>query len=157
MKYALLGIPAAPASPYSDCVITANFPNPETLPVLGEASIDEEHRTVARHLARLQSAIAESDAVSEQRLILHEVVSYLRVNCRHEEEWMTRDVYPNIQAHLASHKSLFARLEWMDEILINAGASASLEALAEITMDLYNHITWDDRQIVAWHRAHTTD
>lgn len=135
-------------------MITAHFPNPETLPSLGEATIDEEHRTVARHLAKLQEAIADRAALSEQRLILHEVVSYLRVNCGHEEDWMRRDAYPSLHVHLASHKSLFARLEWMDETLINVGTGASLEALAEITMDLYNHITWDDRQIVEWHRAH---
>ena len=131
------------------------FPNPETLPSLGNQLLDEEHRAVALHLARLQTAIANRFPVSEQRLILHEVVSYLRVNCAHEEDWMRRDGYPDLTWHLASHKSLYARLDWMDEILITSGGAAALEALAEITMDLYNHVSWDDRRILEWHRTHT--
>lgn len=131
------------------------FPNPDTLPALGDELLDEEHRTVALHLARLQAAIAEGAPASEQRLVLHEAVSYLRVNCGHEEDWMRRDGYPDLQWHLSSHKSLFARLEWMDEILITSGGTGALDALAELTMDIYSHVTWDDRRIVAWHRSHS--
>jgi hemerythrin-like metal-binding protein len=133
---------------WKDCV------DLKQLPALGDKALDDEHRAVAAFLTALHDAILTRKSLSDQRMILYETLSYLRVNCTHEEELMQHDKYPNATVHREAHERLHKALRWLDEILITAPASAQA-ALQDFTVDLLEHINHDDRLIVVWHRQCT--
>jgi hemerythrin len=83
--------------------------NPENAPELGETALDEEHRLIEKFLDRLHAAILMRQSTSDQRLLLHEALSFLRINSSHEEELMMRDLFPHIEEHKVAHQRLFQR------------------------------------------------
>lgn len=121
------------------------------VPELGEQALDDEHRTIARFLSDLQAAITTGKPISEQRLLLHEALSFLRVNCMHEEELMRREKYPNLAIHSRAHERLYTRILWLDDALTRFTPAGAQEALSAISADLFHHIENDDRGVVNWH------
>ena len=127
-----------------------------SVPLLEYQALDDQHRALSSFLASLHQAVVNGSSLSEQRLLLHEFLSQLRVHCAKEEQLMRSDEYPDRHAHAMAHQALFQRLKWFDDILIRSAHSAALEALRELTTDLLSHVNWEDRRIVEWHRTHSS-
>jgi hemerythrin-like metal-binding protein len=139
-------------APYPATAMWLSIFNPENAPELGEAALDEEHRLIEKYLDRLHAAILMRQSTSDQRLLLHEALSFLRINCSHEEELMMRDLFPHVEEHKGAHQRLFHRGESLDYVLATATCSRSLEVLDDVSNELLQHINQDDRDVVMWHR-----
>ena len=126
-------------APYPATAMWLSIFNPENAPELGEAALDEEHRLIENFLDRLRAVILMRQSTSDQRLLVHEALSFLRRNCSHEEELMMRDLFPHVEEHKVAHQRLFERWGALDQALVTATYSRSLEVLNDVSDELLQH------------------
>jgi hemerythrin len=132
--------------------VWAAFVSGEDFPNLGHEALDEEHRNIVRLLNDLHDAILQNQPIANQRFLLHQLESYLRVKCRSEEEMMQNDSYPHLENHRKAHEGLYRNLYEFQKVLSNSKVDDSLNGVRRIRDLLLQHVLHEDSRIASWHR-----
>ncbi len=130
----------------------AAFVSCDDFPNLGHEALDDEHKSIVRLMNELHDAILRKATVAEQRRLLHELESYVRVNCRSEEEMMLTDLYPARDQHRKAHDGLYRALYDYQKVLQLGQEAASLQGLRAMRDHFIRHISQDDTRVASWHR-----
>lgn len=73
--------------------------------------IDEQHKKLLEHVSQLHAAVEARIDKDELRLMLVDLVKYVRVHFTTEEKYMKKNGFDHIKKHQKEHKMLLKHLE----------------------------------------------
>ena len=105
---------------------------------VGVALIDEQHKTLLKHLAEFSEAVESHHGPSEIAVTLDFLVGYMDFHFKTEEKHMKAHSYPGLEPHLKEHAKFTATLSGLAEDFQEEGATASLaEAINTMLINLF--------------------
>lgn len=113
---------------------------------LGVAEMDAEHVRMIEMMAKLESVDGRPDALRTVGKVINELVDYVEIHFKHEEDLMEKAGYPHLERHRAQHK-VFAQK------VLDMRSRASLDARTVhqfLQQWLGEHILKADRDYVPY-------
>ena len=105
---------------------------------VGVQPIDEQHKTLLKHLAEFSESIEAHRGTSEIAGTLDFLVDYMDLHFKTEEKHMGGDEYSGRDAHLREHAKFTKTLAGLAEDFQEEGATASLaEAINTLLINLF--------------------
>jgi hemerythrin len=108
----------------------------------GIKEIDDQHRVLFDVIARLELAVSQEDKWSAVHYALVELSSYVNIHFAVEESLMRLHDYPDLEAHIASHRAFSAELAEIKKHSIREDVSESMTTLVKTW--LVHHIGKED-------------
>ncbi len=111
-------------------------------PQTGIKEIDDQHQVLFDVLARLEQAVGTEDKWSAVHFALVELTNFVAIHFTVEEALMRLHDYPDINAHIASHRAFSAALADIKKHSIRQDVS---EAMTNLVRNwLIQHIGKED-------------
>ena len=118
---------------------------------IGDFAIDSEHQklfSIAKKAIGLQSSNNPKKDMESLKEIIKELFSYVAVHFNHEEKFMEKINYPDLDKHKLLHKDLTTTLkELIDSINTMEIPEIKLKLNEYISSNLINHIISQDKKI----------
>ena len=108
----------------------------------GIKEIDDQHKVLFDVIARLELAVSVEEKWSAVHYALVELSSYVTIHFAVEEALMRLHDYPNLDAHIASHRAFSAALADIKKHSIREDVSEAMTALVKSW--LVQHIGKED-------------
>jgi len=106
----------------------------------GLGMFDEEHKVLVGMINRLYGALRDGKEDQVLRSLLEELIGYTRDHFAHEEEWMERKQYPDIEQHRFEHNSFRSTIKDLHR-MVNQGVEGLGRPLLQMLRDwLVHHI-----------------
>ncbi len=112
----------------------------------GIKEIDEQHQVLFDVVARLEQAVSREDKWSAVHFALVELNAFVKIHFAVEEALMRLHDYPDLDAHIASHRAFSAALADISRHSIREDVSEAMTALVKSW--LVQHIGKEDRAYV---------
>lgn len=112
----------------------------------GIHEIDEQHKTLFDVVERLDRAVSSEDKWSAVHYALVELENYVRIHFAVEEALMRLHGYPDLDAHIATHRAFAAALADIKRHSIRNDVSDDMTSL--LRSWLVNHIGKADKAYV---------
>ncbi len=114
----------------------------------GIATIDRQHKTLVGMTTILEEATkAYEEMTHETGEILKDLVDYVKVHFRDEEEVMKKISFPEYSRHVELHKELVNEVRDILLVLKNGGRINNAELLVFLQKWLLEHIITEDKKI----------
>ncbi len=114
----------------------------------GIATIDRQHKTLVGMTTILEEATkAYEEMTQETGEILKDLVDYVKVHFRDEEEVMKKISFPEYSRHVELHKELVNEVRDILLVLKNGGRINNAELLVFLQKWLLEHIIIEDKKI----------
>lgn len=110
--------------------------------VIGNAEIDDQHRTLMQLAEQFNTAIKAHRPAPEIARRFDELVEYTRFHFATEESWMERHDYPGLADHRRQHAGLIEEVGHIRERLAQGGELVVLQTIKDW---LVGHIASSDR------------
>lgn len=117
----------------------------------GIDEIDKQHRVIFDVLARLEMAISSDDKWSAVHFAVVELTNFANIHFAVEEALMRLHGYPDLDAHIAAHKTFSADLAAIEHQSVREDVSAEMITLVRDW--LVNHIGITDKAYVPYLRS----
>jgi hemerythrin len=108
----------------------------------GIKEIDDQHKVLFEVIARLELAVSEEDKWSAVHFSLVELTSYVTIHFAVEEALMRLHDYPDLDAHIGSHRAFSAALADIKKHSIREDVSEAMTTLVKTW--LVQHIGKED-------------
>ena len=112
----------------------------------GIQEIDEQHQTLFNILDTLQGVVKDGDNWSVVYFALTELANYTRTHFVVEEALMRLHGYPDLERHIAEHRSFAARLAQLEAQAVHA--DISMPIIEFLQHWLVSHIGGSDQSYV---------
>lgn len=119
---------------------------------VGVDLIDEQHKTLLKHLADFSESVAAHQGPAEIARILDFLVDYMDFHFKTEEKHMRANGYPGLDGHLKEHGRFTKTLSDLGDDFQEEGATESLaEAINTLLINLFlKHIEAVDQKMGAF-------
>ncbi len=119
---------------------------------VGIATIDEQHKTLLKHLGELSEAVSLNRGTTEIVGALGFLIDYTRLHFATEEKHMTENNYSGYEQHKVLHEGFKSTLKNLGEDFEEEGATPSLaEAINTLFINLFiKHIQIVDQEMGAF-------
>lgn len=108
----------------------------------GIKEIDEQHQVLFDVVARLEQAVSQEDRWSAVHFALVELNSFVKIHFAVEEALLRLHDYPELNAHIASHRAFSAALADISKHSIREDVSEAMTTLVKSW--LVQHIGKED-------------
>lgn len=113
---------------------------------VGIDSLDQDHKKLIALLNQFITAYDYAMSESYEREALDDLIAYTKYHFEREEKLMEENEYPDIVAHKAQHKKMFAQVETFVELYNEKGHDALDEISDFLSNWLINHINGTDKE-----------
>ena len=118
---------------------------------VNEKFIDEEHKELFDIASLAFKEVKKEEKSQKIKEVLKDLYEYMKKHFNHEEKFMEKIKYPNIDGHKEIHKSIIKRLNEFTLNSINMDLDILEKELAKIIdISLVQHIIQEDRKITSW-------
>lgn len=114
---------------------------------VGDATIDEQHKTLLEQLARLEDQVMEHAPAEVIEGSLGFLGHYIGWHLDHEERYMREHGYPELEAHLKLHDAFRRQYARLRETFLKGGATPGLGLTVRIFLKDWwvGHILIEDK------------
>ncbi|WP_419763656.1 MAG: hemerythrin domain-containing protein [Arcobacter sp.] len=120
---------------------------------LNEAQIDEEHK-ILFDIALKALDYNNTNISSHLKITIKELYEYMKTHFEHEEEFMEKIKYPNLEEHKQCHQNIFKELHLFLKELPNLEVVDFEKKLIQfIDISLICHILYEDKKIINFKKS----
>ena len=117
---------------------------------VGIAEIDQQHKRLIQMLNDLADAATKGKAREVAEKTLDEMVAYAGEHFRKEEQLMEQYGYPNLEGHIAAHRSFAKNVTEMREAQQSGNVMIGVKVLKYLSEWLNRHIKGTDKMYSAF-------
>lgn len=118
---------------------------------VNNATIDDEHKQLFDIAKEAFKIVDPKKRNTKLKEILTDLYDYMKTHFEHEELFMEKVNYPNIEEHKKLHKSIIESLNNFVKEIANLDVGIFEKELARlIDISLVQHIIQEDRKIMLW-------
>jgi len=123
---------------------------------LGVEAMDSEHRRLAALFEQFSTCFREEGSLEHAQSLVQQALSLANEHFEHEEALMVQYAYPAIEDEKRNHRALRLRITTLASttMAMPAKDQVTLENLADMERQLYEHITGPDRELANYLIAH---
>lgn len=113
------------------------------LPRLGIEEIDRQHQVLLDCIVRLEHWIGKGHGFPAAMDAVAALQQYVAEHFRYEEEFLRSHDYPDLEAHIAQHREITAKVDTFSRTILDGG-DITRELLSFLRYWIVGHIGEDD-------------
>ena len=116
----------------------------DTVPRIGEGSIDAEHDLQMQLLDSLSKSLEKGGDFSPVKYVLEQFIEFSDMHFLSEQLVMRLHNYPGYESHLEQHTRLMRKVREIRDQVFRGEQTLSLDLIQELRVWLLNHIASED-------------